>query len=820
MAEPVPFGIMERLIADLASPALDEIRLKGGFSDEMNQLKDTLVLVKSVLLDAERKQENNRPLTVWLRELKNVLCDADDFLDDIQTQAIRNHVDRACKVRQFFTTSNSTVFRVKMARKMKSLKKRLDMVAADMSKFALEAIDVDNHVSHRSRETTSPVVADVNVIGREIDKEFIIDLLMQHNPEDDDERIPVIPIVGTGGLGKTTLAHLVFRDERITQSLPLKLWVSVSLDFDIQQLIVKIINSASPHLRQLNLKELDMEPLIRLLKDTLAGQKFLLVLDNVWNEDRVKWMELKFLIEMSNKGGKILLTTRSSKVASMMGTVPAYKLQPLSEGNSMFLFLECASRNREEKKDPDLVMIGKEIVGKCKGLPLAIRTLGSLLLSNRTKHEWESLRTNDIWNSESILPALKLSYGQMPTYLKQCFALFSLYPKGYIFLSFDVACLWGALGLLLLPSQGKTLLDVSNQYLSELSSRSFIQVVEDCGTFFYFQIHDLVHDLALLVARNECVLVSSDMQNISGNILHQSYIEDDLRGILFTQGIFRVRTILSPVHGVGAKDEVLLNAWISRYKSLRFLDLSDSTYETLPQSIAKLKHLRFLSLRNNTKIQRLPASICKLLNLQSLLLDGCTKLEILPKEWRNLINLRQLGITTKQSVLPESEIAKLSSLEYLCIKKCDKLVSLFVGRKLPNLRTLEVDSCERLKSLPLNVNHFPQLETLVINKCGDLEFSEEVQNSTLRLKVLYLHSLPQLVETLPSCFQGSASTLEALAIKECNRLESLPEWLSTPSSLKSLQITNCPNLKSLPGDLHRPALKSFQISDCPRLQEM
>ncbi|XP_057719325.1 disease resistance protein RGA2-like [Arachis stenosperma] len=305
---------MERLIAELASPELDEIRLKGGFSDEMNQLKDTLVLVKSVLLDAERKQENNRPLTVWLRELKNVLCDTDDFLDDSQTQVIRNHVDRTSKVQQFFTTSNSIVFRVKMARKMKSLKKRLDMVAADTSKFALEAIDVDNHVSHRSRETTSPVVADVNVIGREIDKEFIIDLLMQHNPEDDDERIPVIPIVGTGGLGKTTLAQLVFRDERVTQSFPLKLWVSVSLDFDIQQLIVKIINSASPHLRQLNLKELDMEPLIRLLKDTLAGQKFLLVLDNVWNEDRVKWMELRFLIEMSNKGGKILLTTRVLKL--------------------------------------------------------------------------------------------------------------------------------------------------------------------------------------------------------------------------------------------------------------------------------------------------------------------------------------------------------------------------------------------------------------------------------------------------------------------------------------------------------------------------
>jgi Leucine-rich repeat (LRR) protein len=97
------------------------------------------------------------------------------------------------------------------------------------------------------------------------------------------------------------------------------------------------------------------------------------------------------------------------------------------------------------------------------------------------------------------------------------------------------------------------------------------------------------------------------------------------------------------------------------------LDLSDSTYETLPQSIGKLKHLKYLSLENNRKIKRLPDSICKLLMLEMLILTGCTELETLPKGLRKLISLQHLEITTKQFVFPEDEIANLSSLQTLRI---------------------------------------------------------------------------------------------------------------------------------------------------------
>ncbi|XLT22881.1 hypothetical protein HN873_054173 [Arachis hypogaea] len=255
----------------------------------------------------------------------------------------------------------------------------------------------------------------------------------------------------------------------------------------------------------------------------------------------------------------------------------------------------------EEKWHSNLVVIGKEIVKKCKGVPLAIRTLGSLLYSKYEINDWESLRDAEIWNlpqkKDDILPALKLSYDQMPSYLRQCFAMFSLFPKDCRLTSVDVVSLWSALGLLPTPSKNETSLDVGNRYLSELMSRYFLENISGCGTSYHFCIHDLVHDLALYVAKDERQLISSDCQNIPENVLHLSLSEFDLFGKSFKLNLLGVRTLLFPFGRVGANNEDLFRAWVSSCKYLRYLNLDYSTFETLPRSISQLKHLRYLSLR-------------------------------------------------------------------------------------------------------------------------------------------------------------------------------------------------------------------------------
>ncbi|RDX94293.1 putative disease resistance protein RGA1, partial [Mucuna pruriens] len=828
--------IAESLIAKLVSPVFQEASQVLGVYHHLQEFTETLKLVKAVLLDAEQKQEQNHELREWLRQINRVFSDAEDVLDEfecrtLQKQVVKAHGTTKDKVSHFFSSSNPVVFRYRMAQQIKDISNRLDKAAADRLKFGLQIINVDTRVVHR-REMTHSRVRDSDVIGREHDKEKIIELLMQQNPNDDDISLSVIPIVGIGGLGKTTLAKFVFNDKRIHECFPLKMWVCVSDDFDIKQLIIKIINSANDFAsvdappRQQNLNMLEMEQLQNQLTNKLAGHKFLLVLDDVWNEDRVKWVEMSNLIQIGAPGSKILVTTRNYSIASMMGTVPSHVLEGLSLEDSFSLFVKWAFKEGKEENYPHLVNIGREIVAKCRGIPLAVRTLGSLLFQKFEANEWEGVRDNGIWDlpqkKDDILPALKLSYDLMPSYLRQCFALFSLYPKNYHFGSFTVTSLWWALGLLPSPEKNRTLGDVSRQYLYELQSRSFLQDFVNYGTFYIFKIHDLVHDLALFVAKDECLLINSHNQNIPENARHVSFAEKDLLGNSFTTKSVAVRTIVFTNGPAGAISEAFLNTCVSKFKYLRVLDLRNSACETLPRSIGKLINLRYFDIRDNCNLKRLPDSICKLQNLQVLRVDGCKELEALPKGLRKLISLRRLGITTKQSVLPYNEITNLSLLDTLIIDSSHNLESVFGGVKFPALRTLTVNDCQSLKSLLLDFKNFPELETLSVESSGNLDLElwkdhHEEQGPMLKLKTVHFYGLPQMV-ALPLWLQETANSLQSLIISNCDNLEMFPEWLSTLTNLKTLEIEECPKFLSLPDNIHHlTALERLTIEGCPEL---
>ncbi|KAL2320797.1 hypothetical protein Fmac_029766 [Flemingia macrophylla] len=661
MAESILFGVAESLISKLASPAFEEASQVLGVYDHLKEFKEILSSVKVVLLDAEQTQEQNNKLREWLRQIKRVLYDAQDLLDEFECEALRKQVLKAhgttkSKVSHFFSSSNPLGFRNRMTQQIKDVIKRLDKVAADWHGLGLQKIDVDSRVLHR-REVTHSYVADSNVIGREHDKERIIELLRERHPNDDDTSFSVIPIVGMGGLGKTTLAKFVFNDKRIIMCFHLRMWVCVSNDFDIKKLVFKITCSACRYPPSLN--RLGLEQLQILLTNSIAGKRFLLVLDDVWNIDRDQWIELKNRLQSDVQGSKVLVTTQSQRIASMMGTVPSYILECLSYEHSLSLFIKWVFRKGEREKYPHLINIGRELVNKCSGVPLAVRTIVRLLFSRYEANEWKYVRDNELWNlpqeKDDILHALKLSYDRMPSHLKQCFALFSLYPKDYKFYSFEVSSLWGALGLL--DSPNKNLEDVANKYLYELQSRSFLHDFVNLGSASSFKVHDLVHDLACFVAKEECLFVNSHEQNIPDSVLHLSFAENTFLDKLLTTKSVHLRTILFPYVTVEANDETLLDSCVSKFKFLRILDLSSLACETLPRNIGKLKHLRYLSIRSNHNIKRLPDSICKLQNLQVLKLDGCIELEELPKGLRKLTGLRLLEITTKQFVLPDNDIA-------------------------------------------------------------------------------------------------------------------------------------------------------------------
>ena len=339
-----------------------------------------------------------------------------------------------------------------------------------------------------------------------------------------------------------------------------------------------------------------------------------------------KWIELIRLLLGGCIGSKIIVTTRNSSIATITGTAPTYDLKGQPRKDSLSLFVKFAFKQGQDQY-PNLLEIGKEIVRKCKGIPLAIKTIAGILYSKVDEDKWKFVRDNEILNLEQdggILPALRLSYNQLPFHLKQCFAYCSLFPKNYVFYSFKLIQFWMAYGIFQsLVNKNQALEDVGDLYIKELLLRSFFQDDNvhkfECITF---KMHDLVHDLALSIAQGECSVVTKK-STLVAEVCHLTFFDNDQEVTTQLEKLSKVQTIIFQTN----QPMSLLEVCISKFKYLRVLDLRESSFEVLPSFIETLKHLRYLDLSNIRKIKQLPDSICKLHSLQTLLLENCINLE-------------------------------------------------------------------------------------------------------------------------------------------------------------------------------------------------
>jgi len=166
-------------------------------------------------------------------------------------------------------------------------------------------------------------------------------------------------------------------------------------------------------------------------------------------------------------------TIRQESVARIIGTVESYSLKGLDEDASWSLFKQKAFEKGQEPKNSSIVALGKEIVRKCSGVPLAITTIGSLLGSKNPETKWSSFKNNELskvsQNENDILPTLKLSYDHLPSHLKQCFAYCSLYPKDFEIYTSDLVKHWIAQGFVMSSDdKNRCLEEVGNEYFKDL----------------------------------------------------------------------------------------------------------------------------------------------------------------------------------------------------------------------------------------------------------------------------------------------------------------------------------------------------------------
>jgi Leucine-rich repeat (LRR) protein len=668
-------AFLQVLFYRLASREFIGLLHSRKYDDLLEKLKITLLTVTSLLNDAEEKQFHSPAVEKWLHMAKDVIYDAEDILDELATEALKCKVEAESQASpnqvwnwNFISTPSSR----EIESKLKKIIDKLQLIAKYKEALGLKDSVGGSSSGLKQRLSTTSLVDETCVYGRNHDKDLIIELLMRDAPS--MNRIDVVPIVGMGGIGKTTLAQIVYNDERVEEHFDLRIWVCVSDQFDVVKVTKTIFRSVTWENTDLN----DLNLLQVRLKGKLLGKRFLLILDDVWNKRNNDWDLLWNPLKAGARGSKILVTTRIRDVALSMGTVPAHHLRGLSFDDCWLLFTSQAFENRNIDFYPNLEAIGREIVEKCEGLPLAAKRLGILLRSRQEEDEWKDIWNRKIWDlpddESDILQSLRLSYHHLPAHLKQCFAYCSIFPPGYEFDKDSLVLLWMAEGFVQQPKAKKRLEDVGGEYFLELVSRSFFQ--ESTDNESRFMMHGLMRDLAHIVSGEFCFRLEDKLKDGSQNRIHEkarhsSYLRgrrDVLSKFDAFNRVERLRTFLplEPTGMIGVS--YLANKvpcdLLPRLIYLRVLSFNACLITELPDSIGDLKHLRYLDL-SHTTIKMLPHSTCTLYNLQTLILVQCRSLAELPAKMGNLTSLRHLCISGSRLKEMPQQICRLRNLQTL-----------------------------------------------------------------------------------------------------------------------------------------------------------
>ncbi|KAF2322501.1 hypothetical protein GH714_017339 [Hevea brasiliensis] len=309
-------------------------------------------------------------LRTTIESVNGVLDDAEEesILSQLSATKVGTYISKT-KGPEFLPSSNS--FKKGMNPKLEEILDRLEYLVKQKDTLNLKE-GVQGKPWSLKTATTS-LVDESGIYGREDDKEAIMLRVLSDDPNGND--LGVIPIVGMGGMGKTTLAQLVYNDRRVCEWFDLKAWVCVSEEFDVFRVTKDIFE-------ELTWKTCDIMTLNRLqleLKERVMGKKFFLVLDDVWNDKYEDWDILWRPLRYGAKGSKVVITTRNRRVASIMQTVPTHHLKQLTDDDCWCLFAKHAFDDGDSGIHSNLKEIGRGIVGKCKGLPLTAKTLGALL---------------------------------------------------------------------------------------------------------------------------------------------------------------------------------------------------------------------------------------------------------------------------------------------------------------------------------------------------------------------------------------------------------------------------------------------------------
>ncbi|KAK8464401.1 hypothetical protein PHAVU_011G200300 [Phaseolus vulgaris] len=784
---------LDRTIDTLASRFVHIFGARKHNKKQLSHLKMKLLAIDVVAFDAEQKQFTDPRVRDWLLRAKDVVFDAEDLLEEIDYELFKTQVEAESqsatnKVWNSLKSSFVTFFENEIESRMEQVTEDLEDLATQSDFLGLKKVSGVGVGSASSSKLTYTSLPNESVMyGRDEDRDFVFNWLTS----DTHRNLSILSIVGMGGLGKTSLAQHVFNDPRIEGKFDIKAWISVPQEFDVlnvSRAILDTITGSTEH-------SIQQEVVQRRLKEKLTGKKFLLVLDDNWNENQSKWEQVQKALGFGAQGSRLLVTTRSKNVANAMRS-EEHLLQLLRKDYCWDLFAKHAFQNVSPQPDPDFVEIGKKIVEKCNGLPLALKTMGSLLHNKSSFWEWESIMKSEIWdlseNDSDILPALRLSYVHLPSHLKKCFAFCALFPKGY---EFDKECLiqlWLAENFLESPLQKKSPKEVGEQYFNDLLSWSFFQQSGNEAKE-HFIMHDLLNDLAKYVNEDICIRLGVDEPKELEELpscLHQLY---NLRCLEFINtGVKNV-----PPH-------------LGKLKNLQVLMSSFDVEKSKEFSIQQLGEL---NLHGSLTIHELQ-------NIEnpSYALEADLKnkphLVKLYLEW-NIMSSSSIDSTKAGDVIenlrPSKHLKELSIWYYIG----KQFPNWLLDNSLPNLVSLELRNCICCQRFP-PLGLLPFLKKLEISGFDeivsiDADFHGNNSSSFKSLERLEFQDMKQWEKWECQAVTGAFPNLQFLVIRNCPKLKGqLPEQLVP---LKILHITDCQQLEA-------STLRALdlELRDCGKLQ--
>ncbi|XP_074319874.1 disease resistance protein RGA2-like [Silene latifolia] len=677
MAESVVIELLKTIGEKVGSDVWGKIVSAADIDSQIKGLQEYKNTIEAALLDAYSQECSHSQRNV-LEKLEGVLAKLIDFQDEKAVKAKQKQLMSGNKftkeVRLFCSTSNQLTSPLKDAGKIKDISGELSRIPSHAQIGTIFNSPSLNQTQTLSNVSGSYMSTDL-VIGRDGDRDKMVGLLL-----DDSAAagvLPVASIIGMGGVGKTTLAQYVYNDERIKKYFDLQLWVFATQYFNVKDVLRQMVTCATDK-KALNY---DIDQLKRCLYHAIAGKRFLLVLDGVWEDDRLrtKWKELTVLLRVGAQGSQVLITTRSNTVARIIGTQDPLMVSDLGDDDSLLLFRHVAVTQWHE---PGVEAILKQISEMCPKVPLIIQAIGSLLAGKPTVQEWQAFRNAQLANFTSygrdVLGSLKLSYDQLGTKLKLCVLYCSLFPKGFLFAKSYLIPLWIAMGYVEGEYTDQNLEKVAEGYVLCLLNRGFFYSDDrdrfKCPDVFWM--HNLMHDLVLSIGGFKYKMADSNTNEFDERVCHVSYhfAEED-PSLKVPSSLFKIKQLKSfllplPSQGwISYYNTVrlfpLIDISIFRIQSLRVLRMRAVGIKKLPRSLGKLIHLRYLDFSHNS-IRKLPDSITHLVNLYFLDLSDCLSLEELPEDINKLMMLRHLYLSgcDNLSHMPKG-LRSLTGLEIL-----------------------------------------------------------------------------------------------------------------------------------------------------------